>query len=164
MTRFGLAALLLVVAGQASALSCIPPDVARDYQRVDAADAQYFPVAGTLSFDPSSLPTGDFDNQGATPQETDIQANFTGNALSAEGFTTPFETDITLRVKCFGPWCASPKTDTQYLSFFESTEDGLVMHVDPCGSMSYPNPTPEMLARVLACTTGDCPIDESAEP
>ncbi|WP_417603898.1 hypothetical protein [Primorskyibacter flagellatus] len=164
MTRTSIAALLMLVAGQANALSCMRPDVARDYAQAASADETYFVVTGMLSFDPSGLPVVDYDNQSATPPETDIAAHLTGKTLTSGGFTAEFDRDVILRVHCFGPWCASPQPDTRYLSFVESTEQGLVMHVDPCGGLSHPEPTPEMQARVLACTTGDCPLDDVQRP
>lgn len=164
MTRAGIAAVLMLVAGQANALSCMRPDVARDYERAASADETYFVVSGTLRFDPSLLPVVDYDNQSATPPQTDIAAHLTGQSLTGDGFTAEFVGDVILRVHCAGPWCASPQTDTQYLSFVERTEQGFVMHVDPCGGLSYPEPTPEMQARVLACAKGDCPLDDTQRP
>lgn len=164
MTRYGLAALLALFAGQADALSCMRPDIARDYERAASAEEIYHAVTGVLDFDPATLPVVDYDNQQDTPPETDIPARLTGRTLTSSGFTAEFERDITLRVHCFGPWCASPQPGTPYLTFVESTRQGLVMHVDPCGGLSHPNPSAELEARVVACSKGDCPLDDGSRP
>lgn len=155
-----LAALLLVLAGQAQALSCVQPDVARSFQHADASEDAYVVLLGTYSFDAAKLPQVDWDNQMDTPPETKIAARFKGLSLTADGFTRPFESAVTLNALCLGPWCASPQPDRRVLSFVQKSGEAYVFEASPCGGYGFWDPTDVDIARVEACMRGEgCETD-----
>jgi len=84
MTQWLTAALLAVVAGgPALALSCMPADPARTFQRAEADAAVYSVLLGTLDFAPLDRPRGAF-APGADDQAR--SARFSGQALGNSGF------------------------------------------------------------------------------
>ncbi|MFZ5964174.1 hypothetical protein ACOXXX_14605 [Thalassococcus sp. BH17M4-6] len=150
-----LAAVLSLLAGGAQALSCMAPDVARDYLTADAAPEPYFVMLGTLQFDPALLPVRDGQGRGAA-NATDIPARLTGRSLTTDGFTRDVSRDVTLRVLCLGPWCAGAESGTRYLAFLRQDGDRLIAEANPCGGMLYVKPTVQQLKAVRACAKGDC--------
>ncbi len=157
MIRALLIAGLVAASGPAFALSCIPPDPARDFDRAASDENQWVVVHGKLTFDKRLLPNRDGPSNDAAPT-TDIPAYFKGQSLTRDGFTNRFETPITLTARCFGPWCGGAVTNTDYLAFMQKDGDSYTMTVDPCGSNSYPKPSQEVLDRIQACMNGDCPV------
>ncbi|SIS85453.1 hypothetical protein SAMN05421759_104324 [Roseivivax lentus] len=149
-----LAACLTLTAAPALALSCLPADIARDYQRAEEDDAAWIVVTGKLTFDEARLPEVDMDRQQETPPETDIPARIAGGSLGPEGFTRTFTRDITLRVLCFGPWCGSAQSGGDVLAFLKQEGADFVAMASPCPGMLYPDPTPEMLETVTRCFNG----------
>lgn len=142
------------LAGPAMGLSCLPPDAARTFRQLDAAEETYIVVHGTLTFDAARLPEATFSNQAEPPPSTPIPAHLSGMALSREGFATPFAKDITLDVQCLGPWCGSAESGTEVLGFVERRETGHVLTLDPCFSYGFPDPTEDMLEQVKSCMRG----------
>ena len=144
-----------ICAMPALALSCMPHDVARTYQEAARSKDVFIVVKGVLEFDESALPVVDMSRQHETPPETRIPARITGDALSVDGFTIPFERAITLNARCFGPWCAGARSGIGYLAFLEQGEDGHILSVTPCGGFGFPKPTAETLDRVKRCFRGE---------
>ena len=155
MRRFLLLALAVTLPAPALALSCMPHDPARTFQRIDAAPETYIALHGTLTFDESLLPEVDMSNQQATPPETRIPARIAGKALGKDGYTVPFEGALTLISKCFGPWCAQPPSGETVLAFIRQNEAGPTLSVDPCGGDAFFAPSPEKLETIRACFSGD---------
>ncbi|MEQ9259537.1 MAG: hypothetical protein RIG84_10590 [Roseovarius sp.] len=160
MTRLPIAALAALAtlsslaATPAVSLSCMRPDVARAFAQADAAEETYIVARATLSFDEALLPQTDWENQAATPPHTLIPARLEGQALTKEGFTTPFAQEITLDAQCFGPWCSGAESGTEFLVFLEKRAEGYLFPLDPCGTMAFPEPTAAQGARVLQCLRG----------
>ncbi|MCK0151682.1 hypothetical protein MWU54_16690 [Marivita sp. S6314] len=154
MRRALLAACLWALAGPVWALSCLPNDIARDFNRAAASEDAYIVVKGALFFDETALPKTDFTNQTRTPPQTDIPAWLDGHSLSQAGFDRRFQRDIILRVTCAGPWCGGAAKGP-YLAFLKREGTSFVMMATACGSMSYPDPTPGHEARVLSCMRGE---------
>lgn len=147
-----------ILAGPAAALSCLPHDAATTYQRLDAADEVYIAVHGTLDFDASALPQTDWADQRATPPETRLPARLRGKALGPDGFAQPFDAAVTLRVLCFGPWCAQPPEGAEAVAFVQKAAEGYVVTVDPCGGDAFFAPTRDVIETVQECFSGgDCP-------
>lgn len=149
------AALAALVTGPALALSCMAPDAARSYQQLDEAEERYIVVHGELSFDDTKLPKTDLQDQTSTPESTPLPARLRGMSLSKEGFTTPFNKPVTLDVRCFGPWCADATSGTKVLGFVELRADGPVLTLDPCYSVTIPEPDKKMLNTVIGCMKGE---------
>jgi len=149
-----LALALAALATPALALSCRPPDVARTYHSAAEAEAAYVVVHGTLDFDERRLPKADMSDQASIPPSTRIPAQITGQALTLSGFDHAFDRQITLDLRCFGPWCAGAVSGIPYLAFLQRTDAGYVLELDPCGGFGFSEPTDEMLTRVEGCYQG----------
>ncbi|EPX79767.1 hypothetical protein [Salipiger mucosus] len=159
MRRLATAVLLtLAVAQPALALSCMRPDLVRDFEEAAADPAEWIVVSGALRFDPADLPPA----PGETVTETgggEIAARMEGMALSGEGFTIPFDREITLRLTCAGPWCGSVRPGA-HLAFLKHEPPGYTMIVGACPGRVWPDPTPAMEAQLTACMQGDCPATD----
>ncbi|GGB00515.1 hypothetical protein [Allosediminivita pacifica] len=145
--------LALTAAGPAVALSCMQADPQADFRRAAADDRSWIVVDGEMRFDEDLLPKTDLGAQ-APRDAVEIPARIEGQGLSKEGFTIPFDRDITLRATCAGPWCASPASDTRYLAFLLKEGDGYVALASPCPGNLHPNPAPEALDAVQTCMQG----------
>ena len=143
-----------LTAGPALALSCLAPDITRTYQQAAEAVETYIVVYGQLSFDEDQLPVVDYSNQMDTPPDTLIPARINGKSLTLGGFSTDFDMPITLNAKCFGPWCAQPKSDVPYLAFLERTDDGYTLVLDPCGGFGFARPSEATRQKVAVCFQG----------
>ncbi|WP_425072389.1 hypothetical protein [Sagittula sp. S175] len=146
-------AALMLSASQAAALSCLPPDPVRTFLEVDAAPERWGAAVGRLDFDESRLPQSHKDMTN-TPPETWLRAQLVGRTLDTDGWTKPFQGNVALKVQCFGPWCALPKSGVTYLMFLQREPTRHVATADPCGAYIFPNPSREDLDRVYQCFAG----------
>ena len=150
MTRFILAAMIAATAGQAQALSCLPPDIARTFDWVAAAEERYIVLNGTFSFD--ALPRtrgGQLD-----PVTVTLESVFEGNYLGVDGFIDAPRLDVSLAFVCMGPWCGSMRSGDEVLVFAQQSADGYTVEVDPCYSTVFPSDD-DTLERVEACMRGE---------
>jgi hypothetical protein len=143
-------------AGPAMALSCLPTDVARTFTNLDAAEEVYVVVHGTLTFDEARLPKTNWEDQAATPAETPIPARLSGRSLTHEGFTAPFDRNITFDVRCLGPWCASAASGSDVLAFVEYREGQYLFSLGPCYANAVFDPDPAQLDQAVSCLAGNC--------
>jgi hypothetical protein len=151
MLRLGLAIVLASAASMAQALSCMPHDVSVAYRWADASDAAYGVVRGVLEFDETLLPVTDWDNQEATPAQTDIPARLVGQSMSHDGTGTPFAKDVTLRVYCAGPWCSGANSGSEVLAFVRYDPEAMIVETAPCGAFLFDTPSKALLQRVENC-------------
>lgn len=150
-----IAIALVWSAGPVMALSCMAPDVAQTFNRLQSAPETYVVVHGTLSFDQSRLPVTNWEDQGATPQETRMPAQLKGMSLSQDGFTAPFDRVITFNALCFGPWCVSAQSGSDVMAFVEYRKGEFVFALGPCYSAGFFDPDEAMLSDAVACMRGD---------
>lgn len=149
-----LALLLTFLPVPALALSCLPHGVTDAYLEADASADGYVPVLGTLQFDAAAVPKVDWDKQGDVPALTRIPAVFKGHALTQRGIDLSLETDVTLEVKCSGPWCPSPKPGP-VLAFLRKTgEKSYAVSTNACGGFLFGKPAPEQIGAVKDCLAG----------
>lgn len=147
--------LALIAPLPALALSCLAPSVERSYAQFDSAEETYIVVHGRLTLDARLLPKKTTDK--SPPRLTKVPAHLQGTSLNAKGFKLPFEQDLTLRVRCLGPWCGSAKDGADVLAFVRKDTAGYVINVGPCGGSVFPAPKAAMLKRVRDCLTkGNC--------
>ena len=147
------ATCMAAIAGPALALSCVPPDVARTYEDLHAAPETYMVIHGTLTFDESKLPEADLENQFDNPPITKLSARLKGQALSHNGFKTPFDKTISLDVLCLGPWCAGGQSGMNIMAFVERNASGYTLTLGPCYSMVF-EPTVQNLEQAESCMRG----------
>ncbi|QFT91643.1 hypothetical protein FIU86_02235 [Roseovarius sp. THAF9] len=152
MKTFLTSMAFVLAAGPVLALSCLRPDVARTYSQASEAEQAYVVVTGELRFDEARLPKNDGTNKDR--RNVTIPARLEGRSLSRAGFTTPFARDITLEVRCFGPWCGGARSGVEYLVFLEKHGRNLVMVADPCGSWAFLEPSPAQVKQVETCIGG----------
>ncbi|MGP6088468.1 hypothetical protein [Antarctobacter jejuensis] len=143
-----------LLATPALSLSCLPADPVRDFKAAEKSPLRWGVAVGRLDFSEGKLPKVDWDQQQNVPPQTDLRAQMVGYALDANGFKTPFQANVTLRVLCAGPWCAQPKSGARYLAFIKHENGKRILQADPCGSWLYVNPTRRMLNRIHTCYAG----------
>lgn len=149
-----LAVVAALVPGMAQALSCMPHSIEAAYLDAKKSPSKFHVVRGTLTFDMKRLPKVDWNNQMATPKMTKIRATLSGKSFDGKGFTYPFNSNVTLKVACFGPWCAEPKSGKDVIAFVENGKHGPVVATDPCGGFLFQNPRPDMLRSLRKCHAG----------
>ena len=137
----------------AFALSCMPHSVTIAYQDAAAAEESYVPVLGTLDFDPDLVPVMDLSGQTDIPPVTLIPATFRGEALTVRGIAQPFEADVVLEVRCFGPWCPQLQPG-EMLGFLRQTSHSYVLQTDACGGFLFGAPTGVQVQQVRDCLAG----------
>lgn len=147
-----LAAALALIAGQASALSCIRPDPIDTFQRLAAAEESYFVLSGTLTFDEDLLPPGVSQNQ--TPAPEVIPARFNGMGLTRDGFVNAYVSPINLQVTCAGPWCGSAQSGMEGVFFVEATKPLATVIADPCGGMIFAPVSDAQKEMLTSCMAG----------
>lgn len=154
MKAFLLGAALVCAPVAAAALSCMPHSVGAAFGQAQAAEERFVIVLGRLDFNARKLPKVDYDNQQSTPAMTLIKGELQGASLSAAGFKTPYRSQVTLAVACYGPWCASAKSGAEVLAFVELGADGNVISTNPCGGYLFTAPTQKMIRAVEKCFAG----------
>jgi hypothetical protein len=149
-----LAIALIFCASQASALSCMRPDVANSFQRFAAASESYVVLYGTFSFDDRLLPRAPAGNPNNTDPNTFITTTFVGTSLSKAGFINRFSRDITLNATCLGPWCSGMTPDVPIVAFVQKGADEYTLTIGPCGGAAFSKPSPEVLQTLTSCING----------
>lgn len=155
MTRLILASFLsTVIAGQASALSCLPADVARTFAKANEAEAQYVIAVGTIRL----LPGEAIPEQTGDPNEKEgysVKASFAGRLAALDGFTQEANFPLTVDVSCAGPWCGGVPVN-RVLAFIERRDGENVLVEGPCPQFAIPA-TDANTATALSCLRGeDC--------
>jgi len=145
---------LIVMAHPAFALSCAPPDIARDFDRAAKSNDKYIIVKGDLFFDEAALPDRTAQRMSRKRNSVDINGWLTGESLTRDGFTKPFERDVILRVTCLGPWCGGTEKG-DHMTFLKQEDRQWVMQIGPCPGLTYANPTNAQEQKVLACFRGE---------
>lgn len=156
MKRMIIAAVLVATAGQASALSCVAPDIAATFSWAAESDEAYLVVLGEFSI--STAPPV----QGITeqPESYTVPATFEGQILGVNGFAGAYEFEVLINVDCLGPWCgAEPATATPTIAFLLQAANGYVLNAGPCFGDSFAPARADDIRRVEACMRG-----ESCEP
>lgn len=149
-----IAALGLTVAQPAWSLSCLRPDIARDFANAAASEDSYILVKGDLFFDETKLPRREDATPSQMPEGADIPAWFDGYSLTSDGFTRRFQRDVILRVNCVASWCGSTSKGA-HLAFLKRADTDFIMQIGPCGGMAYRDPTPGQERTVTSCMRGE---------
>jgi len=147
-------AVAVALAQPALALSCMAPDIARDYASAAQSDDRYIIVKGDLFLDETALPDRVGQSQTSRHDSRDIAGWLAGHSLTRDGFAKPFERDVILRVSCVGPWCGGT-VKGEHLAFLKQEDQHWVMQIAPCPGMTYADPTQELEETVLGCIRGE---------
>ena len=141
---------VMVLPVQAAALSCLRPSPERSFSEVQGAVESYLVVHGRLTFETRKSPKVGRKN-GPAPKLTRVPARMTGYALSGKGFKTPFDKNLTLEVRCLGPWCGSAQNGEQVLAFIRRDGAQHFLEVLPCGGRVFANPKRAVLKQMQSC-------------
>ena len=147
-------ASLFALAQPAFALSCMAPDIARDYQQAAQSDDTYIVVKGNLFFDETELPDRIDQRTSRARDSVDVEGWLAGFSLAKNGFTRRFDRDVILRVSCLGPWCGGT-VKGEHLAFLKQEDHQWIMQINPCPGMTYATPTAEQEQTALACFRGE---------
>lgn len=148
-----------MTAGPADALSCLRPDPARSFQQAEASEQTYVIARGTLDFDGAELPEGM--STAAEDQSVSVPARLSGMGLTRDGYTVPFDRDVTLVLQCLGPWCGTATPGTEVLAFLEKDDDGYTIRQSPCGGLAFQDAPDDWYDTVATCFAGgDCTPQE----
>ena len=147
-----LAAAIAMLAGQASALSCLRPDPIDTFNRLAAVEERYFVLSGTLTFDEGLLPP--MVSDGPMGEPAPIPARFTGKGLTRDGFVNDYVGGVNLQITCAGPWCGSAQSGVEGVFFVEATEPRATVIADPCGGMIFPQATEAVKDMLTSCMAG----------
>lgn len=151
--RLLVAALAIGLIGtQSVALSCLRPDPIETFQRLAAAEESYFVLYGAFEFDEGLLPEPDLSNQERTPEP--IPGRFVGKGLSHEGFVGDYIANVNLQIQCFGPWCGGAASGVPAVWFVPFSDPPATLQADPCGSMTFYEPTAAVIDMLESCMAG----------
>lgn len=152
MKHIALIAAALVSASPAWSLSCLAPDPAETFQRAsDSADV-YVVLRGSFDFDEKLMP--EFDGMNAPETPAAVPARFSGTALSPDGFTIPYATELFLQPECAGPWCGGLVPTNDAVAFARDNGAGVyVVDLGPCGGSVF-DPTPAVVQSITSCMAG----------
>ncbi|WP_438956567.1 hypothetical protein [Cognatiyoonia sp.] len=147
-----LTTLFCLVAAQASALSCMRPDVATTFLQMNEVPEPVYVLRGTFEFDESLQSQGVVNE----PRDPDpIPATFTGHGLTLDGFTSRFLRPVIVQPVCYGSWCGSMAAGEEVITFAKGVGDDIVLEANPCGSTVFYEPTQTMIDDLVSCIRGN---------
>lgn len=149
------AALSLLIAGPAFALSCLPYSARQAFQDASESADLYVLVHGQLVFNRADLPVADMSQQGLIQPDNFLRARLSGDSLTEDGFTARFASRIDVNVQCFGPWCGGLSSGSDYLIFLKQTASGYLLETNPCGGFAFEAPQPATLDDMHQCLLGN---------
>lgn len=141
----------ILIAGQAAALSCMPPSVEMMFKHAHEAKEIYIPVFGRFEAAPvkqPKLPRGDL------PKGYQVQGSFEGKWVSKTGFGSPISTPVTINVTCVAHWCGGVPGNDETLAVLERRGTELILHQHACPSTAFANPSKEQLRSFRRCLRG----------
>lgn len=142
--------IVLLCAAQAQALSCMQSDIARSFERFDAASERYIVAFGRFE---GGDPPPHVDDMPVQPDRM-YQASFKGYRLTRNGFNRALSETVTVHEVCLSVWCGAVPMNIPVLVFLQTTEHGYEVEENACGGAVFHNPSKADLARVHACLIG----------
>jgi len=149
--------LLMWIPVQAAALSCVPWYPEDSFNRGQSSPDDYVVVHGALEFPKSRLPQVDWSNQQDVPPETRFSATLRDPVFLAgrsKRDVTAEDMEVTVIVRCAGPWCPGIEPGGTYLSFLRKVSDGYELEFGACEVMGWYEPDEDMMKRVRKCLAG----------
>ncbi len=142
--------LAVATAQPLHALSCMQPDVVRQYEQARDSDETYSMVIGRIEpYGPIAVPEQDLTGQ--SDRRVDTRVRLVGRSLTSKGFSAEFQRDITLRVGCLSVWCAgAPDTEVEVFATLRHNGEARILELGPCPSNAL-TWTADDEARVLNC-------------
>lgn len=151
-----LAAALALAASQATALSCIEPDVRNTYQAAAESTQRFAILLGQVELSRPALIRGDTYIENPDDVPPDSIGQLAGGAIRADGtFSADSIIPVAYSVMCHGPWCGNLESRSTVLAFVRiNDDDSLTLDVGPCNDWHFVDPSEEMLEQLSACVQG----------
>lgn len=155
MPRHWLAALMLsfVSAGEALALSCMPPTVESVFSYHRDHPGQFVMALGTVKlrdplpvFNPKTL-----EHEPPGP----LSATFEGWMARETGFDLKARLPILIERKCFNDVCGFLPLRSPAVLFLQREGEAFVLHTDYCSSTLLPDPSDEDIVELTLCLADD---------
>ncbi len=118
-----LAFTLALLPQMGMALSCLEPDIRRQFSRADASEHSYAVLHGIIS-------------------EVGEEYVFEGRALARMGWAENYATELSVQSVCFGQWCGGVRTNVEGIFFVKQTNEGLLLEAGPCNAWAHYEPRP----------------------
>ena len=151
MFRMMITAVSLLATGPALALSCMVPNLAETYNRLNDAPDVYVLGLGTLSAT-EDLPPEQRDANGMGQPRTASFA-FDGAFMSVNGLGLPRTVPVEVTTGCAASWCGTfPTEDQKHLVFLRQTSDtGFALEISACGGPMQSDPTEDQINAIKQC-------------
>lgn len=152
LALLSLISLAAIEVSPASALSCMPPNFADDFNRAAEAEELYSLVYGTM--DPVEAIDAD---------AMEAEFRLTGRRLGRREFRAEETLRVNVARSCAGEFCAPfPPSGTPMLTLIEHMKDGsFLLEIAPCSGVVHLNPTLGRVSAIRACMrAGKCGPDE----
>lgn len=148
------AAALLLSATTASALSCVQPNFAEQFNRFNDAPELYYVGYGTLRpLAPVIAHTPPFNPDGQT-QDRSVTTPylFTGGFLTGQSITGTANYSVSVTTRCLGPWCGGmPQNAGPQLVFIEGNGPALSLEIGPCPGPLHATPSAGQVQAIQDC-------------
>jgi hypothetical protein len=136
------AAAFALLAGPASALSCMAPDIVRSYEYAAEHEKIYFLFKGKISLvEDQTMPTERESFGADAPVEVTLEpvyGSFVGEIFN-EGVFVPYEATMEVQLDCVASWCGSYPDEKEALYFVSAAESNLWFNLEmsPCGGTRF---------------------------
>lgn len=146
---------MALAAPQAQAFQCMRSDPARSFQAAMAAPQTYVVLRGRVAEAEILIPPPRIE-----AESYPVPGWFSGHALTTDGFTKRLDTELTVRVTCFGSLCGSMLPEVELIMFAQVAGGAYVIEADVCATWVFaPDPLVEDLLtsciRGAACVPAD---------
>jgi len=111
------------------ALSCVAPDLARDFLWHQERESRYVVLMGSIEVDRENetvVPHPEYDSE-----NFHYPAMFSGAYLTEDGFRFGYSADLTVSI-CKGQWCQGLPGTEEGIYFVEATDEGLFFFRNEC--------------------------------
>ena len=161
--KWSLPLAMALAASQAQAFQCMRSDPVRSFQAAMAFPQTYVVLRGRVAEAEILIPPPRI-----VGESYPVPGWFSGHALTGDGFTKGLDTEVTVRVTCFGYLCGSMLPEVELIMFAQVAGGAYVIEADACATWVFaPDPLVEDLLasciRGAACVPADT-LDEVFDP
>ena len=158
MFRYLTAIGTILIASQADALSCLPPNPIRATEAAVESTDRFVMAYGQLQAVNGRPDRPNIDPNNQNPSAISYEARFVGMSASRRAFDTPIDARITVTETCLAVWCGRATLNTQMLVFLKQQAGRYSIETGPCDmGGGFPNLSRGDLRAVLRCAfQSDC--------
>lgn len=155
-------ALAALMPAQAFALSCMEPRIQQSFAAATDRPELFIIAHGALKRlgpnEPEAVQKPDGQAlmvQEGTPYQ--FKARFKGRIAGSGGYSAPKTLNVTVDVRCMGPWCGGESLSKDGLYFLRQAGKGqYVLEASACSFYFFNKPSQANLRTVTACFKGGC--------